>query len=71
MCDIEHSRLNIDRAGIVEGDAANCSERVVLLVVGTTVVEGAAAGHPVGEGIGIGEGAGIVEGATAERSIDC
>ena len=70
MCDIEHSRLNIDRAGIVEGDAgANVGDGIVLLVVGATVVKRAAAGHLVGKGIGIGKGAGIVEGAATKEEI--
>ncbi len=70
MCDIEHPRIHIDRAGIVEGNAAtDVGKSIALLVVGAAVVEGAGANHLVGKGIGIGEGAGIVEGAAAEEKI--
>ena len=64
----QSSGIDIDRAGIVEGDA-QIGKRVILLVEGATVVKGAIACHPVGKGIRVGKGAGIVEGAIAEEVI--
>ena len=43
MRDIESSGIDIDRAGIVEGDALHVGKGVILLIVGAAVVEGAIA----------------------------